>query len=59
MNDSKVFATECMQFVNRTVLGIVCVFGNDLLNEYELNVHNTHINEMNCSCWLKERTFCT
>ena len=31
-----------MQFVNRSVLGMVCVFGHDLLNEYELDVHNTH-----------------
>ena len=37
-----------MQFVNGTVLGMVCVFGHYLLNGYELNVHNTHINEMNC-----------
>ena len=37
-----------MQFVNGTVLGIVCVFGHDLLNEYELDVHNAHINEMDC-----------
>ena len=37
-----------MQFVNGTVLGMVCVFGHDLMNEYELNVHNTHINEMDC-----------
>ena len=28
--------------------GIVCVFGHDLLNEYELHVQNTHVNEMNC-----------
>ena len=28
--------------------GMVCVFGHDLLNEYELDVHNMHINEMNC-----------
>ena len=28
--------------------GMVCVFGHDLLNEYGLNVHNTHINEMDC-----------
>ena len=28
--------------------GMVCVIGHDLLNEYELHVHNTHINEMNC-----------
>ena len=37
-----------MQFVNGTVLEMVCVFGHDLLNEYGLNVHNTHINEMGC-----------
>ena len=36
------FATEYMQFVNGTVLGMVCAFGHDLSNEYGLNVHNTH-----------------
>ena len=42
------FATECMQFAYGTVLGIVCVFGHYLSNEYELDVHNAHINEMDC-----------
>ena len=37
-----------MQSVNGTVLGIVCVFGHYLMNEYELHVHNMHINEMDC-----------
>ena len=35
--------------------GMVCVFGHDLLNEYELNVHNTHINEMDCYMMIERK----
>ena len=35
--------------------GMVCVIGHDLLNEYELNVHNTYINEMNCYMMIERK----
>ena len=44
-----------MQFAYGTVLGIVCVFGHDLLNEYGLDVHNTHINEMDCYMMIERK----